>query len=417
MRNHLLTGKAEPYRTGLWQSRLRACFGFGSPRSTDPFPPLMQNSEIEKLVIFCRSLRDHGLAVTPAEVVAAVMTFQLIGTSDREEVFLSLRSVLTSRVEDIPTFEELFDQFWQSVPTKFVEGEGRSRATLRLKPRAAACAPKGLAYFLDNWSTSRGTDKEPVKVPGASDLESAVEKDFSPFGNDELEAIAHLARRIVKRLAKNPSRRWQAVRNGPRVHLRRSLRHSLKTGGELIELSYKRRKPKRTKLVVLCDVSGSMDLYSRLLLQFIYGLQNSFARVETFVFSTSLSRITGYLKNKTYQRALERLSANVRGWSGGTRIGASLVAFNAQWLRRIDRRTIVIILSDGWDTGEPDQLAAALAQLQKRAGRLIWLNPLLGTSTYQPLTRGMQAALPFINVFAPAHDLASLRALEPHLSL
>jgi uncharacterized protein with von Willebrand factor type A (vWA) domain len=191
----------------------------------------------------------------------------------------------------------------------------------------------------------------------------------------------------------------------------------LKTGGEIVELSYKQRKPKRTKLVVICDVSGSMDVYSRLLLQFVYGLQNSFARVETFVFSTSLSRITGHLKDKTYQRALERLSAKVRGWSGGTRIGASLAAFNAEWLRQIDRRTIVIILSDGWDTGEPEQLAAALAELSKRAGRLIWLNPLLGSDQYQPLARGMQAALPFINVFAAAHNLASLSTLERHLVL
>jgi len=201
------------------------------------------------------------------------------------------------------------------------------------------------------------------------------------------------------------------------VNLRRSLRLSLKSGGELIELSYKKRKPKRTKLIVICDVSGSMDLYSRLLLQFVYGLQNSFAKVETFVFSTSLSRITGDLKNKIYQRALERLSAKVHGWSGGTRIGASLSTFNAEWLRRIDKRTIVIILSDGWDIGEPEQLVKELSQLKKRAGRLIWLNPLLGNSSYQPLTRGMQAALPFISVFAPAHDLASLRALEPQLIL
>src|SRR5437870_3092732 len=160
-----------------------------------------------------------------------------------------------------------------------------------------------------------------------------------------------------------------------------------------------------------------MQLYIRPLLQFVYGLQNSFARVETFVFSTSLSRITGHLKNKTYQRALERLSSKIRGWSGGTRIGASLAAFNAEWLKRIDKRTIVIILSDGWDTGQPEQLTAALAELKKRAGRLIWLNPLLGSGTYRPLTRGMQAALPFINVFAPAHDLASLSALETHLVL
>jgi uncharacterized protein with von Willebrand factor type A (vWA) domain len=362
-------------------------------------------------------LREHGLAVTPSEVVAAVTTLRLIDASDRAEVFFSLRSVLTTRVDDFPVFEELFETFWNRLPEKLVEREAPSNPSSRVRPLSPKRTAGGLAFFLENWTNSRGADTEPLKVPGASDIESGAEKDFTAFANDELEEIAHLARRIVKRLAKNPSRRWKPVRNGPRVNLRRSLRQSLKTGGELIELSYKQRKPKRTKLVVICDVSGSMDVYSRLLLQFVYGLQNSFAKVETFVFSTSLSRITGYLKNKTYQRALERLSSKVRGWSGGTRIGASLATFNAEWLRRIDKRTIVIILSDGWDTGEPEQLAEALAQLQKRAGRLIWLNPLLGSSTYQPMTRGMQAALPFINVFASAHDLASLRALEPHLVL
>jgi uncharacterized protein with von Willebrand factor type A (vWA) domain len=377
----------------------------------------VSESEIENLVLFCRALREHGLTVTPSEVVAAVTTLRLIDASDREEVFLSLRSVLTTRVADFPVFEELFETFWNRLPAKLVEREAASIPNSRARPLSPKRTARGLAFFLDNWTNSRGADTEAVKVPGASDIESGAEKDFTAFGNDELEEIAHLARRIVKRLAKNPSRRWKPVRKGPRVNLRRSLRQSLKTGGELVELSYKQRKPKRTKLVVICDVSGSMDVYSRLLLQFVYGLQNSFAKCETFVFSTSLSRITGYLKNKTYQIALERLSSKVRGWSGGTRIGASLTTFNAGWLRQIDKRTIVIILSDGWDTGEPEQLTAALAQLQKRAGRLIWLNPLLGSSTYQPMTRGMQAALPFINVFAPAHDLASLRALEPHLVL
>jgi uncharacterized protein len=376
----------------------------------------LSEPEIENLVLFSRALRDHGLAVTPAEAVAAVTTLRLIDASDREEVFLSLRSVLTTRVDDFPVYDELFEMFWNRLPEKLVEREEpSSRGSIR--PSSPKRASGGLAFFLESSARSRPAETELVNVQGASDIESGAAKDFTAFGNDELREVARLARRIVKRLAKNPSRRWKPVRKGPRVNLRRSLRQSLKTGGELIELSHKQRKPKRTKLVVICDVSGSMDIYSRLLLQFVYGLQNSFAKVETFVFSTSLSRITGYLKNKTYQRALERLSSKVHGWSGGTRIGASLATFNAEWLRRIDKRTIVIILSDGWDTGEPEHLAEALFQLKQRAGRLIWLNPLLGSSTYQPMTRGMQAALPFINVFAPAHDLASLRALEPHLVL
>jgi len=368
--------------------------------------------EIENLVTFCRALRERGLSVTPAEVVTAATVLQVIDTKDRDEVFLSLRSVLTTSIDDFPVFAELFEAFWNRSPRKLIERD--SGTTVRARN---VSPPKGLAFFLENWSASVRAGAAPVKVPGASDTASRAHKDFTDFSHEELEQISQLARRIVKRLASKPSRRWQPVARGHRVNLRRSLRLSLKTGGELIELAYKRRRAKRTKLVVICDVSGSMDMYSRLLLQFVYGLQNSFAKVESFVFATTLSRITGELKNKTYRRALDRLASNVQGWSGGTRIGASLANFNVQWLRRIDKRTVVIILSDGWDTGEPEQLAHALSKLQERAGRLVWLNPLLGNSMYQPLTRGMQAALPFINVFAPAHDLASLRALEPHLVL
>ena len=376
---------------------------------------MIEDLEIERLVVFCRVLREHGLAVTPAEVVTAAAALQVIDTRDRDEVFLSFRNILTTSVDDFPVFESLFATYWSQRPAKL--GERETSDTAQFRRTAPARASGGLAFFLEHWPAELRSTAQPVKVPGASDTEARAEKDFTAFSHEELEEISRIARRMARRLAKSPSRRWRPVARGRRVNLRRSLRLSLKTGGELIELSYQERRPKRTKLFVLCDVSGSMDIYSRLLLQFIYGLQNSFAKVESFVFATSLSRITGELRGKTYQRALDRLSANVRGWSGGTRIGASLTSFNQQWLRRIDRRTVVVILSDGWDTGEPEQLAAALSQLQQRAGRVIWLNPLLGQATYQPLTRGMQAAIPYINVFAPVHDLNSFRALESHLVL
>jgi uncharacterized protein with von Willebrand factor type A (vWA) domain len=378
---------------------------------------LLSELNIERVLLFCRALRAHGLAVTPSEVVAAAAALPLIDTTDREEVFLGLRSLLTTRVDDFPVFEELFEAFWNQAARKLIEPEAQPRADSDARPRSPKNPNRGTTFLFETWASIHYGHTEPLKITAASDTARDTRKDFGTFNNAELTEIADLARRIVKRLARNPNRRWKAVRSGPRVNLRRSLRQSLKTGGELIELSYKKRKQKRTKLIVICDVSGSMDIYSRLLLQFVYGLQNSFAKVETFVFSTSLSRITGHLRNKTYQRALERLSSKVHDWSGGTRIGASLAAFNADWIRRIDRRTIVLILSDGWDVGEPEQLVEELSQLKKRAGRLIWLNPLLGSPGYQPLTRGMQAALPFINVFAPANNLASLRALEAHLTL
>jgi len=160
-----------------------------------------------------------------------------------------------------------------------------------------------------------------------------------------------------------------------------------------------------------------MDLYSRFLLQFLYALQHAFARVETFAFSTRLVRITDALARDTFRTALDTLARSETGWSGGTRIGASIAEFVAVWPRLIDRRTVVIVLSDGWDTGEPQVLGDALHTIHRRAGRVVWLNPLLGSPTYRPLTRGMQAALPHVDVFAPAHNVASLEALGRHLAL
>src|SRR5215475_1735471 len=293
----------------------------------------MLDLEIERLVLFCRALRDRGLAVMPSETVAAINAFSLIDSTDRHEVFLALRSILTMRIEDFPIFEELFDRFWNRTPQKHVEREISFDPNLRTRRPSLKPTSKNLAFLLQHWTTSQEANSEQCEIASASDIEARNSKDLTALGNEELDQITRAARRIVKRLARNPSRRWKPVRTGRRVNLRRSLRQSLKTGGELIELSYRQRKPKRTKLIVICDVSGSMDLYSRFLLQFVYGLQNSFATVETFVFSTSLSRITGYLKNRTYQRALDRLSSKVRGWSGGTRIGGSLADFNKTWLK------------------------------------------------------------------------------------
>lgn len=377
---------------------------------------MSEASLLTNTILFCRALRERGISVTPSETIDAITTLKLIDLDDRKETFLSLRSVLASRVEDYPVFEELFEDFWNRLGRRrqargLVEREEQVRLS---SPRQAG---KGLAFFLEHWGRTESSSAQSINLPVASDTASFAEKDFSLFGEDELEAINRLARRIVRRLARMPSRRWKPVRRGPRVLLRRTLRRSLSTAGELIELSFARRRQKKTRLVVICDVSGSMDIYSRILLQFIYGLQNSFARVETFVFSTSLERITSHLKHKNYKQALERLSSNVRGWSGGTLIGASLAAFNSRWLKLINKRTIIIIMSDGWDTGEPAELAAAMAELKRHAGRLIWLNPLLGSPGYQPLVRGMQAALPSIDVLAPLHNLASLKALEQHLIL
>jgi uncharacterized protein len=366
---------------------------------------------------FCRALREAGLQVTPAEAIEAVRVLDLVDLRDRDELRHGLRSVLTSRPEDFRVFDELFEYFWFWEP-EVPERRSRRPPAPRVEQPRPISRPNttpSVARWLR--AQSSDVDEEPLAVARATDVERLHAKDFGTFAPDELDEITRAAARLARRLAARPSRRWRPAARGPRLSLRRLMRQSLKTGGDAVELTFRERRLRKTKLVLLCDVSGSMDLYSRFLLQFLYALQNCFARVETFVFSTRLSRVTDQLRRRPYMVALRRLSSGVDDWSGGTRIGDSLTAFSSEWPRLVDRRTIVVVVSDGWDAGEPATLAAALAAIRDRAGRVVWLNPLLGSPTYRPETRGMAAALPHLDVFAPVHNLASLRALARHLVL
>jgi uncharacterized protein with von Willebrand factor type A (vWA) domain len=359
---------------------------------------------------FCRALRERGVLATPSETLDAVRSLEVVDLGDREDVYLALRTILASRAEDLATFAELFDEFWAE------QAASGTAAPVPL-PRVARREHQPRTPSLDRWLRQNAEDDGIVSVHRASDREALGTRDLTTFGEDELEEIQRIAAQIARRLAARPSRRWRAARRGPRVHLRSTMRQSLRTGGEIAELARRERRLRKTSVVALCDVSGSMDLYSRFLLQFLYALQNGFARVETFVFTTRLSRVTSTLSGESYRNALARVSRAVQGWSGGTRIGASLAAFSAGWPRLVDRRTVVVVMSDGWDTGEPAELAEALRVIARCAGRVIWLNPLLGSPSYEPLTGGMRAALPYVDVFAPAHNVASLRELVPYLRI
>jgi uncharacterized protein with von Willebrand factor type A (vWA) domain len=362
---------------------------------------------VERTLLLCRALRDEGLPVTTSNAMDAVRALRIVGLDSRRQVHLALRCVLAAQPEHFEIFDDLFAQHF-GADAQVAGGLVRVR---RRPEKGAAAAPS-----LSSWAGQGAAGEDGAEdVPGASDQAALSKKDFSTFAADDLDEIQRIAARIARRLAARPSRRWKAARRGARVDLRGTMRRSLVSSGELLPLRRRRRKPRKTRIVALCDVSGSMDLYSRLLLQFLYALQGSVARVESFAFSTDLRRITDLLGERDYADALRGLSAGVQGWSGGTRIGECLAAFNAGWGHLVDRRTVVVILSDGWDTGDPALLAAEMEALELRSRRLIWLNPLLGSEGYEPLTQGMQAALPHIDVFAPAHNLDALRALERHL--
>ena len=364
-------------------------------------------------VRFCRLLRARGLAITPAESRDAARALEVVDLGDRSEVHRALRTVLATRPEEFPIFDATFDAFWGGLLA--VGGPPGAVAAPEPAPELNAHFPRAKDAALDfsGWTEVGDGEGEPVGLPGVSDLDATMGKDFSSFGMADLAEVERLAQQIARRLATRRSRRLRPSRRRGRVDLRRTVRLSL-TRGELIELARRERRIQKTKLVIFCDVSGSMDLYSRLLLQFLYAMQNQLGRMETFVFSTRLHRISDGLRHASYRGALARLG-DVRDWSGGTKIGESLRAFNVGWPKLLDRDTVVIVLSDGWDTGDPAILADALRTMRRRAGKVIWLNPLLGSPDYQPLTQGMQAALPHVDAFLPAHNLDSFRALARHL--
>ena len=370
---------------------------------------------------FAALLRRHGLPVTLVHVTDAVRALDHLDIGDRGELYLGLKTIFVARPEETGAFDRCFEAFWRRTPDgegipgllQIPSGEaGESDATLK------SSGQKRESLALDTWGTDEDEAEdagEPLSVPAASDTEALVGRDFATFGADQLDEILRLTLKIARRLARRITRRRRPVRRRGRVDLRRTLRANL-TKGDLIDLRFRERKRKKVRLLLLCDVSGSMDLYSRFLLQFLFALQSVFGRVETFTFSTRLTRITDHLRARSYRQVLRRLS-EVRDWSGGTKIGESLAQLNRDWPQLVDRRTIVIVLSDGWDTGEPEILAEALLRIKRRAGRVIWLNPLLGNPSYEPLTRGMAAALPLVDHFAPGHNLAALRDLATKLHL
>jgi uncharacterized protein len=372
------------------------------------------------VVRFATLLRRQSLPITPRQVIDAVRTLDHLDVGDRGEVYLGLRAGLVTRPEEAAIFDRCFEAFWRARTEADEVAEALAGPSVPGDAPEAPVDSQGARkerLELEGWGDEEEAEDggEPLGVPVASETEALAARDFSTFSADQLDELLRLTVQIARRLARRVSRRRRPVRRRGRVDLRRTLRANL-TRGEIIELRYRQRKRRKVRLVLLCDVSGSMDLYSRFLLQFLFALQHVFSRVETFTFSVHLTRVTDHLRARSYREVLRRLQ-ELRDWSGGTRIGESLAEFNRHWSHLVDRRTIVILLSDGWDTGDPELLSTELLRIKRRAGRVIWLNPLLGNPSYQPLTRGMAAALPLVDHFAAAHNLAALRELADRLHL
>ncbi|TAN31415.1 VWA domain-containing protein [bacterium] len=369
------------------------------PRTPDLLP---------RLGAFARLLHDAGVEAGPRRLTDATRALNHIDLKQQGDFRNALRAVFVSRKEDIVTFEAAFDIFWAPPDPRSAAGAlpGRSRG-LPMSPERAKVWAEALGL------NSSGMNREPdaTAVPASSSGYSADEllrhKDFEQMTWQETEQVRRLLEAAPWRVAERRTRRLRPARAG-RIDLRRSARHAIRSSGELMQLFRRRPRVRRRPLVLLCDVSGSMERYSRLLMIFAHAIARR-EDLEAFVFSTRLTRITRLLRYRDLDRALDSVSKGVHDFSGGTRIGEALADFNRHWARRVlGHGAVVIIVSDGWDRGDPAQLTAELIHLRRSAHRLIWLNPLLGSEGYQPLTRGMAAALPHCDDFLAAHNLQAL---------
>jgi uncharacterized protein len=361
-----------------------------------------------RLALLAASMRAAGARVGIDELLGAHRALSAVDPADKTAAYFALRATLCSRRDDLVAFDAAFSELFAppAIPAPNLPPE--LQPTALVLPHMALPAEE----------VAIRAETETDVVPSAwSDAETLREKDFADYTDAERE----LARRVMQRLAgtapTRASRRTRKARrrgappHAARPDLRRTIRSSLRTGGDPVERHWRVPSERPRSLVLVCDVSGSMEPYARMLLQYMQACVAARRRVEAFVFGTRLTRVTAELAGRDPDRALHRAAGAAEDWSGGTRIGEALATLNREQGRRLGRGAIVVLLSDGWDRGDPEQLAAEIARLGRCAHSLIWLNPLKAHPGYEPLTRGMQAALPHVDHFLAGNSLASLTDL------
>lgn len=372
---------------------------------------------LSNCVLFGRMLRALGVEITPTQVVDLVDSLHYVNIGSRQDFKNSARTVLISRHEHLPLFDEAFDLFWRARgKTALLQLDLSELLQKQEKPQQEEVYRRTPATEQDKQQLPE-EEPEEERVLTYSDLEILRQKDFSRLDEEEMAAVRRLMLQTQWQLEPRRTRRTVNAKQGDLLDLRRTIRQNLRHGGELLRLAHKERKFKRRPVVLICDISGSMERYARVLLQFIYVVTSRLDRVESFVFSTRLTRITRELRRRNIDDALREASAVVHDWAGGTRIGESIRTFNYDWARRVlGQGAIVMIISDGWDRGDVALLEREMDRLHRSCHRLIWLNPLLGAADYQPLVRGIKAALPHVDDFLPVHNLASLEQLADLLA-
>ncbi|KMW57933.1 carbon monoxide dehydrogenase E protein [Candidatus Rhodobacter oscarellae] len=371
---------------------------------------------------FVAHLRENGLRLGVAETALALDALTHVSAARPEEARRALRPICTGCKEEAERFDALFDGFWMDagrvrtrvMPASKAKGHDAVHSSRDAKGEAAGGA--GQATAPDGGDGAAESDGEGRLI--ATETRNLMRKDLRDLvRQEEIAAAEAVAARLGQALRDRRARRRRAARKGDRLHFRKIIRQSLATGGEPVRLFHRKRPDRAVRITALCDVSGSMTVYAQVFLAFLAGLMRSDPTADAYLFHTRLVRITEALRDRDAMRAIGRMSLMADGFGGGSKIGASLERFAATYARRlVDGRSVVLILSDGYDTDPPEALAAALAKLKKRGCRVIWLNPLKGWRDYAPIAGGMAAALPHLDLFAAAGTLADLAALEPELA-
>ena len=401
-----------------------------------PFGPEVDGRRLlGEAVGFGRSLRVARLSIDLGAAVDFARALTLVDIADREQVKAAGAAVFVRRRDDRAVYDAAFDRWWRQRGSRFSgrvpavhdararrrparRGGARRRPRRSPAPSAGRCGPTSAAPRCRPTSEEDGDDEAPIEgvviSPDAySQGEVLRHREFDRMTPAELREAERLVDLLVPRLERRRTRRYELHSHGRRLAPRAMFRRNLGTGGQLVSWVWRRQIREPRSLVVLCDISGSMERHSRLLLRFVQALSAaSEVRTESFVFGTRLTRVTRLLRDRDRDRALARVADSVNDWAGGTRIGESFRTFNQKWARRSLRTSgIVIVVSDGWDRGDPALVATETARLRRNCHRLVWLNPLAGTPGYQPLAGGMRAAYPYIDDFLPAGTVASLERL------
>lgn len=413
-------------------------------------PHLQERTLLNNVLAFCRLLRRVQLDVTTGKILDLTKSIREIDLTNRMDFYYACKINLAKSKHEIDIFNQFFEQFWARLdplpdrigqsPDDFERLDDQDMFPSEEQIDQAVDEPEPSMEQSDATDQSNDAQTTPeYELADREDYEQSLEdelsdqmhevsslsyspdeilirKDFSDFREEEAREFRRAIAMLAPKLATRLSRRRHNSTKGRIINLRKTFRKNLRYGGDIVELARSRRRIRKNRVVLFCDVSGSMDCYSKFLIQFIHSLQNEIRGVETVVFSTRMTRITGLLKRKGVQEALSEIAVHVHDWSGGTNIGSSLSTLNSRFAgTMLNNKTIVIIISDGWDRGDTEVLEEQMLRLKRRVHKIVWLNPLLGSPDYKPICKGMTAALPHCDYFLPAHNLESLIALTKML--